>query len=156
MRPESAGRSRPLLALRRAETHALCRELGIDVVHDPSNDDSRFTRNRVRRELLPLLDDIARRDVAAVLAQQSSMLAAEADLLDELAAAIDVTDAIALAAAPVPLARRAIRRWLTCEHPPDQATVERVLAVARGDAVSTEVGHGRSVHRTQQRLRLRP
>ncbi len=156
MRAESSGRRRPLLRLRRAETHALCHDLGLEVVSDPSNDDLRFTRNRVRHELLPLLDVIARRDVAAVLAQQSSMLAAEADLLDELAAAIDVTDALAVAAAPLPLARRAVRRWLTCEHPPDQATVERVLAVARGEAVATEVGHDRSVHRTAQRLRLYP
>ena len=53
-------------------------------------------------------------------------------MLDELAAALDPTDARALAAAPLPLARRAVRRWLTCEHPPDLATVDRVLQVARG------------------------
>ena len=54
-------------------------------------------------------------------------------LLDGLAAALDPTDARALSAAPAALARRAVRRWLTagCEHPPDAATVERVLAVAR-------------------------
>ena len=65
------------------------------------------------------------------------MLRADADLLDGLAAAIDPTDAGALAAAPVALARRAVRRWLTTSaesggHPPDAAAVERVLSVARG------------------------
>ena len=35
-------------------------------------------------------------------------------------------------AAPLPLARRAVRRWLTTEHPPDAATVERVLGGGSG------------------------
>ena len=47
---------RPLRLLRRRETHKLCADLGIQPVHDPSNDDPRFRRNRVRHELLPLLD----------------------------------------------------------------------------------------------------
>ena len=51
-----------------------------------------------------------------------------------------------------PLARRAVRRWLTEDHPPDAATVERVLAVARGEAIATDIGGGRRVDRHQQRL----
>jgi hypothetical protein len=38
-------------------------------------------------------------------------------------------------------------------HPPDLAAVERVLAVARGDAVATDVGGGLRVARTSGRLR---
>ena len=73
---------------------------------------------------------------------------------DELAARLDPTDARSLAAAPLPLARRAVRRWLTAEHPPDLATVDRVLAVARGEALATEVGGGLRVSRHQQQLVL--
>jgi tRNA(Ile)-lysidine synthase len=148
---------RPLRSLRRHETVALCAAAGFEPVHDPSNDDPRHRRNRVRHELLPLVDDIAARDVAAVLARQADLLAADAALLDALAAALDPTDARALAAAPVPLARRAVRRWLRTgaeQHPPDAATVERVLAVARGEAVACEVGGGRSVRRSHGRLAL--
>ena len=47
-----------------------------------------------------------------------------------------------------------MRAWLRDGHPPAAAAVERVLAVARGDAVATEVGHGRRVARSGQRLRL--
>ena len=54
---------RPLLRLRRAETAALCAAAGLEPVDDPTNDDPRFRRNRVRHEVLPLLDDIAERDV---------------------------------------------------------------------------------------------
>ena len=152
------GPNHPLLGLRRHETRALCRAMALTPVDDPSNADPVHRRNRVRHELLPLLDAIAERDVVAVLARQAPLLRDEASLLDGLAATLDATDARALAAAPAALARRAVRHWLTagCEHPPDAAAVERVLAVARGDVRATEVGGGRRVARTGQRLRLEP
>ena len=146
----------PLLGLRRAETRALCDDVGLRPVDDPSNDDRAFRRNRVRHELLPLLDAIAERDVVAVLSRQAGLLRDDADLLLELAAVLDPTDARALAAAPAPLARRAVRQWLRGCHPPDAATVERVLAVARGEAKGTDVGAGRRVVRSSGRLRVQP
>ena len=152
---------RPLRRLRRHETRALCGTLGLDPVADPSNDDLALRRNRVRRELLPLLDAIAERDVVPVLARQAELARADTALLDELAAAIDPTDARALAAAPPPLARRAVRTWLRAagpggpeRHPPDAAATERVLAVARGEAVACELPGGWRVARTAGRLRV--
>ena len=147
----------PLLALRRAETRDLCAERGLDPVDDPTNADPAWRRNRVRHELLPLLQDIAGRDPVPVLTRQAGLLRDEAALLDELAAGLDPTDAGALAAAPPALARRALRRWLhDGEHPPDAATVERVLGVARLAAEGCEVAGGRRVRRTAGRLRLEP
>ena len=151
MRP---GERRPLLALRRADTERVCAVLGLEVVHDPSNLDPQHLRNRVRHELLPLLTHLAHRDPVPVLVRQADLARSESDLLDELAARLDPTDARSLAAAPLPLARRAVRRWLTAEHPPDLATVDRVLAVARGEALATEVGGGLRVSRHQQQLVL--
>jgi tRNA(Ile)-lysidine synthase len=149
------GPTRPLLALRRRETRGLCAALGIDVADDPTNADTRFRRNRVRHELLPLLDAIADRDLVPVLTRQADLLRAERVLLDELAAALDPTDARTLAAAPLALARRATRRWLAGDgYPPDAATVERVLAVARGEASSCDLTGGRRVERSRQRLRI--
>ena len=150
------GPNHPLLALRRAETHRLCADLGLDPVEDPSNADPAFRRNRVRAELVPLLEAIAARDPVPVLARQAALLRTEADLLDALAAELDPTDARSLAAAHPALARRAVRRWLTPgqAHPPDLATVDRVLAVARNESAATDVGDGRRVARTQGRLRL--
>jgi tRNA(Ile)-lysidine synthase len=150
-------RRRPIRRLRRAETHALCASLDLAPVQDPSNDDPVHRRNRVRHELLPMLDDLAARDLVPVLARQADLLREDAALLDELASAIDPTDAAALAAAPLPLARRAVRRWLRTgdeQHPPDRATVERVLDVARGRAVACEVGGGRAVRRRAGALTL--
>jgi tRNA(Ile)-lysidine synthase len=154
MRP---GPTKPLLGLRRAETSALCRVVGLVPVVDESNADPAFRRNRVRAEVLPLLDAVAGRDVTPLLARASALAAEDVDLLDGLAAGLDVTDAAALAAAPLALARRAVRRWLVAAdppYPPPAAAVERVLAVARGEQVATEVGGGLRVARTRGRLRV--
>ena len=144
----------PILALRRRETEAVCAAEGLQPVLDPTNADPAHRRNRVRHQLLPLLNEIAERDVVPLLARQAALLRDEADALDAHAAAIDPTDAAALAAAPPALARRAVRAWLTTDHPPDAATVERVLAVARGEAKATDAGGGRRVARTARVLRL--
>lgn len=156
MRP---GPTKPILALRRSETTALCDDLGLVPVEDASNDDPAFTRNRVRAEVLPLLDEVAARDVAPLLARTAALAAVDAALLDELAAVLDPTDAAAIAAAPVPLARRALRRWLIEAAPPyapDAAGLERALAVARGEAGAAQVSGGLRVVRRHGRLRLEP
>jgi tRNA(Ile)-lysidine synthase len=157
MRP---GSRRPLLALRRTETVAVCRSLDLSTVHDPSNDDVGFLRNRIRHELLPLLADASRRDLVPVLTRQADLCRDDDDLLEELSRSLDPCDAVALAAAPKPLARRAVRRWLVAEdpehHPPDAAAVQRVLDVAAGRAVACEVAGGRRVRRHRQRLSLEP
>ena len=157
------GTRHPLLGLRRHETHAVCAAMGLEPVRDPSNDDPAFLRNRVRHELLPLCADVAGRDPVSLLARQAGVLRDEVTLLDELAqaAAPDPQSARALAALPVALARRAIRQWLrtagaSCEgeegYPPSSAEVERVMAVAAGRAVATELAGGRRVSRRGGRL----
>ncbi|HVE46920.1 MAG TPA: tRNA lysidine(34) synthetase TilS [Acidimicrobiales bacterium] len=149
------GPTKPLLALRRFETHALCSAEGLVPVQDPSNSDPAFRRNRVRHELLPLLDEIAERDVVPVLVRQAALLRDEADLLDDLSAGIDSGDAGALAAAPAALARRALRALLSDgEHPPSSAAMERVMAVARGEFTACELEGGRRVSRSRGRLRV--
>ncbi len=148
------GPTHPILRLRRADTVRLCAELGLETAEDPANLDRRFRRSRIRHEVLPLLDAVADRDVVPLLQRTAELLRDDDDLLDELAEALDPTDARGLAAAPLPLARRAIRRWLARDgYPPDAATVARVLAVARGEANGCDVGGGARVERSRQRLR---
>jgi len=149
----------PLLALRRAETVALCQEEGLTPVADPTNVDPALRRNRVRHELLPLASDVAGRDVVPLLVRTAALLRADAEVLDAACATLDPTDARALRDAPAGLARRAVRAWLvaatpagTAPYPPDSAAVDRVLGVARGDTAACEVtGIGR-IARHQQRL----
>jgi hypoxanthine phosphoribosyltransferase len=154
----------PLLGLRRRETHALCAAAGLEPVCDASNHDPAFVRNRVRHELLPLCAEVAGRDPVPLLARQAGVLRDESALLDALAAEAvpDPADARVVVAAPRPLARRALRRWLRAEdpaggdHPPSLAEVDRVLAVAGGAAVGTELAGGRRVRRSHGRLRVVP
>jgi tRNA(Ile)-lysidine synthase TilS/MesJ len=137
---------RPLLGLRRKDTVGLCHELGLITVDDPSNADPSHRRNRVRHEVLPLLADVAERDLVPLLARQAALLHDEATLLDELASGLDVTDARALRCAPVPLAagrcgvgsptrtRPTRPRWSACSRWPAAHTAPARSAVAAGSS----------------------
>lgn len=171
MRP---GPVHPLLGLRRAETRAVCAAVGLTWVEDRSNDDLRHLRNRIRHQLLPLCAELAGRDPVPLLARHADVVGAEAALLDLLAseAVVDPTDAravAALAGVARPLARRAVRLWLRQagvtgaiggsagpddRYPPRLADVERVLGVAAGEAVATEVAGGHRVRRSRGRLEV--
>jgi hypoxanthine phosphoribosyltransferase len=174
------GYRHPLLGLRRCETHRLCATAGLDLVDDPTNADPAFVRNRIRHELLPLCADMAGRDPVPVLARQAGVLRDEVELLDALAAGTlpDPADARTVARTPRPVARRALRAWLRAQsqsesqtqsdspsgsdsqsafaHPPSLAEVDRVLDVATGKAVGTELSGGRQVRRSKGRLRVVP
>jgi tRNA(Ile)-lysidine synthase len=151
-----AGPRHPILALRRAETVDVCRQVGLVPVRDPSNADPAHRRNRVRHEVMPLLNEVASRDIVPVLTRQAGILADEAEYLDSLAEGIDATDARALTNAPLVLARRAVRTWLRGDGPywPTADAVERVLEVANGGVRACEVGAGLRVRRSRGRLAL--
>jgi len=155
MRPDR----HPLLALRRHETLGLCAHLGIEVFQDPSNDDPQFRRNRVRHELVPLIDSIAGRDVTPLLCRLAELSAHQADLIAELASIEDATDASRVAQLPPPVAAEVIRQWWSRDtgmaYPPDAAAMMRILDVAAGRAVGCEVGSGWSIRRSGGRLSLR-
>ena len=152
----------PMLALRRAETEALCEAMGFDVFHDPSNDDPVHRRNRIRHEVLPLLADVAERDVVPLLARSAQVAGAAHDhlLADALAALPDPTDARAVRDAAPVLAALALHNWLrACSdggYGPDAATLERALEVARGEARAADLTDGWRIERSEQRLRLVP
>ncbi len=77
---------RPLLGLRRSETMAACAAQGLQVWDDPQNNDPAFTRVRVRR-LMPALEEALGPGVAEALARTATLLRADAEVLDALAAA---------------------------------------------------------------------
>jgi tRNA(Ile)-lysidine synthase len=110
---------RPLLGVRRTTTHAACLELGLTAWQDPHNSDRRFTRSRLRAEVLPLLEDVLGGGVAEALARTATALREDTEFIDALAAqALPETTADpglqvqALAALPGPVRRRVIRGWL--------------------------------------------
>ena len=110
---------RPLLGVRRETTVAACLEAGVPPWQDPHNSDARFTRVRLRTEVLPLLEDVLAGGVAEALARTAAALREDNDALDVLAerelATRRVGEALSiggLAELPDALRRRVIRAWL--------------------------------------------
>ena len=152
------GHRHPLLALRRHETLACCRHVGIEPLEDPMNRESRFQRTRIRHEVLPLLAEIGRRDPVPQLARSADLARSTAAAVDDLAAGIDPTQVSQVRAVPEPLASAALRRWLRSAdgHPPSSAEIERVLSVARGEVAGCQISGGRTIRRTAGVLRVEP
>lgn len=146
---------RPILRLRRADTEAICKLAGYEPVEDPSNRDLRFVRNRVRKELIPLMNAIAGRDVVPLLCRTAAIALEESNYLSRAtdAAGVDWNDCAAICAADAVIAKRSLRSGLEADGvPPDMAAIERVLAVAAGTDAATEILGGRRVENKDGRL----
>ncbi|MFZ3186437.1 MAG: tRNA lysidine(34) synthetase TilS [Pseudomonas sp.] len=117
---------RPLLEVSRAELEDYARANGLDWVEDPSNGDERFSRNFLRRQVLPVLTRRWPQAVAS-MARSAAHLSEAQGLLDELArtdlASIDEASRFAWLSLPsLPLApllelsvarqRNLLRHWL--------------------------------------------
>jgi tRNA(Ile)-lysidine synthase len=110
---------RPLLGIRRETTHAACAELGLSAWDDPHNSDPRFTRSRLRHEVLPLLEEVLGGGVAEALARTATALRGDTELIDSLIdramSAAETSDGLhteVLTELPDPVRRGVIRRWL--------------------------------------------
>lgn len=148
----------PILGLRRADTASLCRYLGVSPVVDPMNESARFTRNRVRSELLPLMNDVAGRDVVPLLARTAELAAENSEALLGLVDEVDPCDVRSVAQAAPLVAAEAIRHHWRRETggmlPPDRAAIDRMLEVARGERRSTQISDGWTFRRRAGRLWL--
>ena len=75
---------RPLIACTRADTERYCLSHGIGYVDDSTNFSGAYTRNRIRRELLPLMEDICP-GAGTAIARFSALSRDEDALLDSIA-----------------------------------------------------------------------
>ena len=73
MHPRRDGVIRPLLDCRRAALRALLEQRGVPFVLDESNEDVSIPRNRVRAELLPLLEHRFNPSIVDVLADEAAL-----------------------------------------------------------------------------------
>lgn len=140
--------ARPLLPFSRADTVEYCRQRGLQPLIDPTNADVAFLRNRVRHELIPLLETYnpqARQAIwrmSRLLTDEDAVLqAAEEQAWQDCFARQD-KHAVALCRAaflaqPAGLQRRLIRRAINQIQPAvghlrdiDYAAVERALGWA--------------------------
>ena len=149
---------RPLLRVRRAEIKKYARQRGLRYREDPSNRDPRFLRNRVRRELMPLLESYNTK-IAEVLNRTAALLKAEDDLLAELTQeALDTVicercndkvalDSTRLLTYHIAMQRRMLRAVLqglaATENPFDFVRIEQVRSwIGAGDKRLQVLGAG--------------
>jgi tRNA(Ile)-lysidine synthase len=167
---------RPLLSwARRTDTENYCRRQNVDFVVDEMNQDEKFARVKIRRQLLPLMQSFNNRIVetlfrtASLLREDSTTLASDAaQLLERATERMElkgknnhpVLNVSVLAKAPAALRRRALRQWLSegrghlqrVEHV-HLVGVERLLEGSRGGRVA-ELPDGTKVRRSRGHLEL--
>ncbi|MET0237964.1 MAG: tRNA lysidine(34) synthetase TilS [Kibdelosporangium sp.] len=107
---------RPLLGIRRSVTVEACAEFGLEPWQDPHNADPRFTRVRLRHELIPLMEEVLQGGVAGALARTAGQLREDLDALDEIASRVPRTggelQVADLLPHPPAIRRRVLRLWL--------------------------------------------
>jgi tRNA(Ile)-lysidine synthase len=169
--PFGAGRlARPLLELSRTDILAYARQQRLHWVEDPSNDDLRYDRNLLRRQLLPAIRQ-RWQGVDKVLARAASLQADQA----ELAAALGQGDAERcrvgghpdqLVCEPLRGMSRArqrnlLRHWIEANGLPIPAlaVLDQIVGAvvsARRDASPCLQWPGAEVHRHRDRLYVMP
>ncbi len=139
----------PLLAESRADILAFLADAGQPWRQDQTNGTDDATRNRVRRELVPVLREVFGDGALDGLPRLAGLADADLELLDDLTATafagavhpdggLSVTAIRALSPA---LSRRVLRRWLA-----DFAGLREDLALAHVDAVRAWIDQGQSGH----------
>lgn len=76
---------RPLLEVTRTQTDKFCQDFQLLVWQDSSNQDLKYARNRIRKELVPYLQEKFNPKVESNLAQTAELLQAEVEYLEQSA-----------------------------------------------------------------------
>jgi tRNA(Ile)-lysidine synthase len=121
--------ARPLIAwARRSDTEEYCRMSGVEFRVDEMNEDESFSRVKIRKQLLPLMESFNNRIVealsrtASLLGEDASALSDQAGQLLELAKGeqpnnietkLPALNVKVLLQAPAAVRRRALRQWLS-------------------------------------------
>jgi len=157
--PERRGRYiRPLLSISRAEIIAYAEQNGVGFVHDATNDETDYTRNYIRCEILQRLERVNERasehiaQAAQRLAEDEAALqqaAQDADCIEEKEEAVYIRLA-ALAALPKAVKIRVVRLAFARRfglHDLESKHVRDILRLAEAGVTSKrlDVGKGLSV-----------
>jgi tRNA(Ile)-lysidine synthase len=158
MRWSHGGVVRPLLDTSEEALTAYAEARGLSWRDDPSNREPRYLRNRVRHELLPLLEAL-RPGAVGALARSAALAADDEALLEQLAGDAlhtwrrgDGLEAHWVATGPASLVRRALRSlWPSL----DGAKLDAVRALARGRGGPVSLDADRQLVAVDGVLRLR-
>jgi len=141
---------RPLLGAARSELREIAVLAGLPFRDDPMNDDMTLTRNRFRRDVLPVLTAINPRSVEA-LARAAEIVERDSSFFDRLLPPQGRDDTIAvavLATLPRPVADRLLIVWLGRRGIGiDSRLMERAWRVVSGLSDSEDLSGGRRLVR---------
>ena len=137
MKPRNGVIIRPMLRVAREEILAFLAEAGEAYCEDETNAEQTAARNRIRGELLPLLKTF-NPAIAQTLCKTAELLAADEALLERLADEAEEEivldrglDKRRLAALPLPIRSRIVRkRLLALDGSVSEADIRRVLALS--------------------------
>ena len=73
---------RPLLSLSREITERACKESNLDYWSDPHNEDSKYSRVKIRREVIPYLEKNLDPGISGALIRSASLLRDDGEALD--------------------------------------------------------------------------
>jgi tRNA(Ile)-lysidine synthase len=151
--------SRPLLATWREEIDRYIARHHLSFVEDASNADRQFTRNRLRHEIIPALEDAFGRDIRQAIWRSAEILRAEDEVLDSL---VDETppelSVPTLTAESVAIQRRTVHGWLQRSGVPNVgfAEVETVRGLLAGRPAKANLPGNWHARRHAKRLFLEP
>lgn len=149
--------SRPFLGTWREEIDEYVSQHRLAFVEDPSNTDRKFTRNRLRHEIIPLLEQAFGREIRRAIWRSAEILRAEDELLGDLVGEVTPELSVpALVIEPVAMLRRRLHAWLRSQGVPDVgfAEVEAVRALLSGRAAKVNLPGGWHARRRAKRLFL--
>ena len=150
---------RPLLEESRESVRALADALQLPYIDDPANASREHRRNRIRDEVIPMLEEEFNPSLRESLARTAAHLAqvpvrpapfSSRDGVARIPTSVLKTAGRSVAIATVREALRSIRP----PHPPTSAEVDRVMAVALGDVPRAELTGGVVALRDRSSLRL--
>jgi len=119
---------RPMLGISRTEIIQWLEENGFDWREDASNRDDTFLRNRVRHEILPMLENRLNPDIKNTILRTMDIVRAENEWMETLLGEMKLEDISTL---PLAAQRRVLRRWLFDNGADnvDFDAVEKILAL---------------------------
>lgn len=135
---------RPFLMEKPDGLRRIAERSGRPIVEDRSNDDSAYRRNRVRHEVLPLLEDVSPGatgrlvSLAELVREDEAALDNVATRLLERAVGGDSLHWETFQGAPLGFQRRVVRKWVFEHRGPGDLSHDRVDAVV----ALAERGHG--------------
>ena len=128
--PDGIQLSRPMLVFERHHTDAICRELSLPRWNDPTNTSPLFARNRIRHEVMPVLEELypgCQARISNLSERLSKIQDIQQELIDQQLnahATSDQTSRTLMTSSSLDVRRLLMQRWMTQQGVPPLKSIE--------------------------------